>query len=46
MRYTSLLIASALLFVFGSVQACPGDKPDTQTQSGTVTKPLAPKPSV
>jgi hypothetical protein len=45
MRYTRVLIASALVVMFGSAVACPGDKAKEQTPSGTVSKPLAPKPS-
>jgi len=45
MRYTKLLIATVLMAAFGTVVACPGDKAMDQTQSGTVSKPLAPKPS-
>ena len=48
MRTTRILIASALLVMFGSAAACPGDKAGKEAQSsssGTVSKPLAPKPS-
>lgn len=45
MRYTTMLIASVLFLVFGAAQACPGDKAGNQAQSGTVSKPLVPKPS-
>jgi hypothetical protein len=46
MHAIRVLIASSLLVMFGSAVACPGEKPGNQTQSGTVSKPLAPKPSV
>ena len=46
MRTTRILIASVLLVMFGSAVACPGDKAGSQTQSDTISKPLAPKPSV
>jgi hypothetical protein len=45
MRYSKFLIATILMAAFGTAVACPGDKVMDQTQSGTVSKPLAPKPS-
>ena len=47
MHYTKSLTACALLLAFGAVQACPGPdaKSSTQSSSGTVAKPLAPKPA-
>ena len=45
MHYTKLLIATVLMAAFGTAAACPGDKVKEQTPSGTVSKPLAPKPS-
>lgn len=44
MRYAHLLFAVAFMVSVGTAQACP-DESSTQTKSGTVEKPLAPKPA-
>lgn len=44
MRYSQLLVAMVLAASFGAAQACPNSATN-QTQSTTVDKPLAPKPS-
>ena len=44
MRYIQIALAFAFMVSFGAAQACP-DQPSSQTKSGTVEKPLAPKPS-
>jgi len=44
MRYTRLLAALVLFVSTGVAQACP-ESGSSQTQSTTIEKPLAPKPS-
>ena len=44
MRYVHLVLALAFMASFGAAQACP-DPSSSQTKSGTVEKPLAPKPA-
>ena len=44
MRMVKYTLALLVMVSFGTAQACP-DKPQNQTKSTKVEKPLAPKPS-